>query len=81
MTPDSNLDWDSLDAILKEMVHLQNQKLLKYAKEFIPNVTDDDLLQPNDYPILEQNPVFRYEEGVLAGIQSVQIALRFSHNE
>lgn len=76
MKSESNLPWNTIDAILKEMVLQQNNKLLNHAKHFIPNITEDDLLQPNDYPALEENPLFRYEEGVLAGMQTVHMALR-----
>jgi hypothetical protein len=41
----------------------------------------DDLMQPNDFPSLENSPVFRYEEGLLAGIQAIDMALRALKNE
>ena len=40
----------------------------------MPTLTSEDVLQPNDYPLLENNPHFRYEEGVLEGMQSVRTA-------
>jgi hypothetical protein len=37
-------------------------------------MTLDDLLQPNDFPALEQNPLFRYEEGILEGLLTARMA-------
>lgn len=61
--------------LLKEIEEGQYQKLLKLARQFRPNLTEEDLLQPCDYPELENHPLFRYEEGVLEGIKTVQMAL------
>lgn len=44
------------------------------AQRIVPNITEEDLLQPNDFPSLELNPYFRYEEGVLHGLQTAQMA-------
>ena len=49
---------------------MQKEKLLKTAREIVPYATGDDILQPCDFQELEQNPYFRYEEGVLEGLQS-----------
>ncbi len=62
--------------ILEEMIEGQKRELLKCGRHFVPTLTAEDMLQPNDYPLLEQNPHFRYEEGVLAGLLSAQMALR-----
>lgn len=61
--------------LLEEMIKQQKAQLLKCAQRLIPHVTFDDLLQPNDYPLLETHPEVRYEEGVLAGMQAIQMAL------
>lgn len=66
------------DAILKILDQLINQQKLtmeKMARRIIPHVTEDDLLQPNDFPELENHPYFRYEEGVLSGLLSARMAL------
>ena len=63
-----------LDELFDEMIELQEKKLLKLASTIIPNVTPDDILQPNDYPELENHPFFRYEEGVLKGLYSAKMA-------
>jgi hypothetical protein len=64
------------EPILEELIQYQSQRLLKIAREIIPTATTDDLLQPNDYPQLENHPHFRYEEGILSGLLSAQTALR-----
>lgn len=69
----SRLDHD-MSAILEEMVLLQKEKLLKCANEINPYVTSEDIMQPNDFPELENHPYFRYEEGVLEGLQSAYAA-------
>lgn len=60
--------------LFDELVEGQRKKLLKCARQYIPHVTDDDLLQPNDFPQLEHNPLFRYEEGVLEGLLTARMA-------
>ncbi|MGE5196707.1 MAG: hypothetical protein ACM3JI_05200 [Anaerolineae bacterium] len=64
-----------MEELLDELIRLQNQKLLACAHRLIPHLTPDDLLQPNDFPELENNPYFRYEEGVLEGLYTARMAL------
>jgi hypothetical protein len=61
---------------MHDLVTYQRQMLLNLGRRVVPNLTSEDLLQPNDYPSLESHPHFRYEEGILAGIQMVQSALQ-----
>jgi len=65
----------SLEELLDELLSLQEKKLLEYAAQIVPNVTSDDILQPNDYTELENHPFFRYEEGVLKGIYATKMAI------
>ena len=65
---------DELEVILKEAISLQKSKLIKYAESLIPNITEEDILQPNDFPELENHPYFRHEEGVLEGLLSALAA-------
>lgn len=60
---------------MQEMVEQQRTKLLTCARRIVPNATSDDILQPNDFPELENHPHFRYEEGILDGLQAAQAAL------
>jgi hypothetical protein len=63
-----------LEKTFDEMISMQRSKLFKYAARIVPHITLDDLLQPNDFPALEQHPAFRYEEGVLEGLMAARIA-------
>ncbi|NNM44043.1 MAG: hypothetical protein HKM07_06835 [Chlamydiae bacterium] len=47
---------------------------MKTAHLILPNLTADDLLQPNDFPALDNHPYFRYEEGVLEGLRTARMA-------
>lgn len=67
---------NEVEELLKELEEGQRQTLYKLGRRIVPTLTSEDLLQPNDYPELENHAHFRYEEGVLAGIQTVQAALR-----
>ena len=66
---------EAIDPLIDELVEGQRAKLLQCARRLVPHVTPDDLLQPNDYPELEDHPHFRYEEGVLEGLLTVKTAL------
>lgn len=61
--------------LMQELIDQQKEKLLLCARRIRPNATADDILQPNDYPELEQSAVFRYEEGILDGLQVARSSL------
>lgn len=61
--------------VLDEMIEAQKKTLYGVARRIVPKITEDDLLQPNDFPELEMNGYFRYEEGILAGLQMAKSAL------
>lgn len=67
---------DEIFRLLDELRVAQEKKLLALGRRIIPELTPDDLLQPNDFDSLEHNPYFRYEEGILHGIQTAEAALR-----
>lgn len=68
----------SLEELFDELIKHQEEKLLKLARSIVPNATSDDILQPNDYPELENHPFFRYEEGLLKGLYTAKMAAQFS---
>ena len=70
------MDWNETKELLNQLVEQQKNSLLHCGRRFIPTLTPEDMLQPNDYVELENNPHFRYEEGLLHGIQTVQMALQ-----
>lgn len=67
------------EAVFNQLIEAQAEKLFKLGKKIIPHLTPDDLLQPNDFPALENNPYFRYEEGILEGLMTARMALRVHH--
>ncbi len=66
---------DEIKGLLRELIVGQQKKLLKMGRQIVPRLTEEDVLQPNDYPELECSPLFRYEEGVLEGLQTTEMAL------
>jgi len=61
---------------LQEMIEFQREKLLKLAREILPDLTPEDLRNPQDFPELTKDPLFNYEDGLLAGYLAVQISMR-----
>lgn len=74
------VDWSAIEALVNELIEGQKKTLLTLGRRIVPTLTMEDMLQPNDYPNLEYHPEFRYEEGILAGLQTVQMALRAELN-
>ena len=64
--------------ILEGMMVRQREKLLKVARELVPNATPEDIRNPQDFSELLNDPLFNYEDGRLAGLLSAQAALRIS---
>src|SRR5688572_8231024 len=67
---------EAAEALFEELAKHQEERVRRTARRLQPNLTDDDLLQPQDFPVIRDNPTFNYEDGILAGIRSAQIALR-----
>ena len=61
---------------LQEMIEFQREKLLKLSREILPDLTPEDLRNPQDFPELIKDPSFNYEDGLLAGYLAAQIAMR-----
>ena len=53
--------------ILDEMIEFQRQKVLKLAREVIPHLTPEDIRNSQDFPELERDALFNYEDGMLNG--------------
>jgi len=66
----------ALEALLERMIEQQRTKVLKLAREALPHLGPEDVLNPFDFPELKAHPTFEYEDGILAGLISAQIALR-----
>jgi hypothetical protein len=64
------------NSLLEGMIEQQRAKVLKLAREALPHLSAEDVLNPFDFPELKAHPTFDYEDGILAGLISAQIALR-----
>ena len=67
---------EALERLLDEMIEQQRARVLEHARRLNPTLTDDDVQQPHDFPELAGSPEWNYEDGLLAGYQAVQAALR-----
>ncbi|AGC43574.1 MULTISPECIES: hypothetical protein [Myxococcus] len=77
MTEDVAHEMLELSSQLFERMILQQQaKVLRLAREAVPNLTPEELRNPHDFPELKEHPTFEYEDGILAGLISAQVALR-----
>ncbi len=63
-------------ALFDQMIRQQREKVLRLAREAVPHISSEDVLNPNDYPALKAHPSFDYEDGILAGLLSAQMAFR-----
>lgn len=57
-----------MEQVLDQSAKHQQARLLECGRCVVPKLTPDDILQPNDFPQLEEDPSFRYEEGYLHGL-------------
>jgi hypothetical protein len=73
---EKEVSWKEIERLIEEIVEGQKKSLLQLGRRIVPTLTSEDILQPNDYLELEHHPHFRYEEGVLAGLQTMQMALQ-----
>ena len=66
----------STEVLLQEMIEHQQTKILKVAREIVPDATPEDIRNPQDYPDLVADTLFNYEDGILTGYLRLQTALR-----
>jgi hypothetical protein len=72
--PDSIVQ--TLDHLFEEMIEHQRNKVLLAARTRRARLTDDDVLNPNDFSELMADPIFNYEEGLASGLMAAHIAVR-----
>ncbi len=61
--------------LLDEMEQTQAAKVIELARRLKPGLTAEDIRNPHDFPDLD-DPDWHFEDGQLAGIQSVRFAIR-----
>ena len=66
----------STEELIQELIENQQAKVLKVAREIVPDATPEDIRNPQDFPDLVADTLFNYEDGILAGYLSLQTALR-----
>lgn len=64
------------DRMFEQMIGQQRAKVLRLAREAVPNLGPEDVLNPHDFPELKAHPTFEFEDGLLAGLVAAHIALR-----
>jgi len=72
----SRLLEPEIERVLEEMIAQQRARVLVHARRLNAKLTDDDVQQPHDFPELAGSPEWNYEDGILAGYQAVQAAVR-----
>jgi hypothetical protein len=65
-----------IDALFGELIAQQRAKVLRLAREAVPDITPDDVLNPHDFPALKAHPSFEFEDGILSGYIAAQTAVR-----
>ncbi len=64
-----------INTLFQELIENQRKKIFQMAKKIAPQITEEDLLQPQDFFELDQNPNFRHEEGLLEGLYTAYHAI------
>jgi len=60
--------------LLDQMERAQADKVVDLARRLKPGLTAEDIRNPHDFPELD-DPDWHFEDGQLAGIQSVRFAI------
>jgi len=68
-------ETSSIVELIQDMVDHQRKKVLKVARELVPDATPEDIRNPHDFPELATDTLFNYEDGILTGYLSLQKAL------
>jgi hypothetical protein len=61
--------------LFERMIAQQQAKVLRLAREAVPNITPEELRNPHDFAALKEHPTFEFEDGILSGLISAQVAL------
>jgi hypothetical protein len=67
--------WEAIEALVTSLEQHQRTKVLELARRLRPGLTLEDIANPHDFPELGDSD-WQYEDGMLAGIQSVLAAVR-----
>ncbi len=67
---------EEVERTLAALHEQQAAKAQKVAQRIRPDLTSEDLLNPDNFPEVVGNAEFMYEDGLAAGILAAKIALR-----
>ena len=79
LTPERRAHWEDVDRAIHAIEENQTKKVIDLARRILPGLTAEDIRNPHDFPELNDAD-WQYEDGLLAGIQSVRVALRAMKN-
>lgn len=65
-----------VDVVLDDLHRQQCERAMRIAHRTNPRLTTEDLLNPDNFPALMNDPKFTYEDGAAAGILAAKIAVR-----
>jgi len=65
-----------IEELFEELVTQQRSKVLGLARRIDPSLSAEDLLSPDDFPSIAQDPRFNFEDGLLAGLGTARTAVR-----
>ena len=63
------------DVLFNQMIDQQRTKVLRIARSINSRITEDDIFDPHSFPDVSSRPDFSYEDGILAGLISAQVAI------
>ncbi len=66
----------SVDSLLGELIEQQRRKVLEHGQALVPSLTSEDVMNPDGYPALAESGPFNFDDGLLAGYISSQMAIR-----
>jgi hypothetical protein len=72
--------WRQVEALVLELEQGQRRRVLELARRLKAGLTHEDIANPHDFVELRDSD-WQYEDGVLAGIQSVLAAVRAAGRE
>ena len=73
---DRGVSGAELERLLGTMVAQQEEKVLALARRIVPQLTTEDVRNPQDFPALMESAEFNYEDGILAGLRAAEMAVR-----
>ncbi len=68
--------FSAIDALMLELIALQEKKVLDLANRIHPGLSSEDIRNPHDFPDLIADSGWNFEDGILSGLKSAHMALR-----